>query len=83
MLHVHVLLVAPLGTSHMTLPGTDLHKGRVAAWNAAHYMGAAADLPVRPLNHIGGSDASSVLAGKITVGLRLTKSKIYLCDTKP
>ena len=29
-LHVHVFLVAPLGTGYMAQPGTDQHEGRVA-----------------------------------------------------
>ena len=29
-LHVHVLLVAPLGAGHMAQPGTDQHKGGIA-----------------------------------------------------
>ena len=67
-LHVHVLLVAPLGTGHMAQPGTDQHKGRVAVRETAHHTGAAADLPVQPLNDIVGADASPVLAGKVTIG---------------
>ena len=44
MLHVHVLLVAPLGAGYMTQPGTDQHQSRVAVRKAAHHTGAAADL---------------------------------------
>ena len=29
MLHIHILLVAPLGTCHMAKPRTDQHQGRV------------------------------------------------------
>ena len=67
-LHVHVLLVAPLGAGHMAQPGTDQHKGRVAVWETAYYTSAAADLTVQPLNNIVGADASPVLAGKVTIG---------------
>ena len=67
-LHVHVLLAAPLGAGHMSQPGTDQHEGRVAVREAAYHTGAAADLPVQPLNDIVGSDASPVFAGKIAVG---------------
>ena len=56
MLHVHVLLVAPLGTSYMAQPGTDQHEGRVAVRETARHTGAAADLPVQPLNDIVGAD---------------------------
>ena len=68
MLHVHVLLVAPLDTSHMAQPGTDQHQRRVAIRKTTHHTGAAAELPVQPLNDIIGADASPVLAGKIAVG---------------
>ena len=57
-LHVHVLLVAPLGAGHMAQPGTNQHKGRVAVRETAHHTGAAADLPVQPLSDIVGADAS-------------------------
>ena len=68
MLHVHVLLVAPLGTSHMAEPGTDQHKCRVAVRETAHHTGAAADLPVQLFNHIVGADERPVFTGKIAVG---------------
>ena len=68
--HVHVLLVAPLGTSHMAQPGTDQHKGRITVREAAHYTSAAADLSVQPFNDIVGADTSPVFAGKIAVGQR-------------
>ena len=61
-LHIHVLLVAPLGTSH-------------------HHTGAAADLPVQPLNHIVGADASPVFAGEIAVSQRLLNTITALTCT--
>ena len=67
-IHIHVLLVAPLGTGHMAQPGTNQHKGRVAVWETAHHTGAAADLPVQPLNDIVGADAGPVFAWKVAVG---------------
>ena len=45
-LHVHVLLVAPLSTSHMAQPGTDQHQSRVAVREAANHPGTAANLLV-------------------------------------
>lgn len=45
-LHVHVLLVAPLGAGHMAQPGADQHEGGVAVRETAHYTGSAADIPV-------------------------------------
>ena len=67
MLHVHVLLVAPLGAGHMAQSGTDQHEGGVAVREAPHHASAAADFPVQSLNYIIGPDASPVLAGEIAV----------------
>ena len=67
-LHIHVLLVSPLGASHMAQSSTDQHEGRVAIREAAHHTGTAADLPVESFNNVIGTDASPVLAGKIAVG---------------
>ena len=66
-LHVHVLLVAPLGAGHMAQSGADQHEGGVAVRETAHYTSAAADLPVEPLNDVIGTDASPVFTGKIAV----------------
>ena len=52
-LHIHVLLVAPLGASHMAQSGTDQHESGVAVRDTAHYTSAAADLPVQPFNDLG------------------------------
>ena len=68
MRHVHVLIVAPLGTSHMAQPGTDQHKSGIAVRETANHTSAAADLSVQPLNDIVGTDMGPVLAGEITVG---------------
>ena len=51
----------------MTQPSTDQHEGRIAIRETAHHTGAAADLPVQPLNDIVGADASTVLAREIAV----------------
>ena len=59
-LHVHVLLVAPLGAGHMAQPGTDQHQSRVAVRETAYYPSAAADLPVESFNNVIGTDASPV-----------------------
>ena len=68
MLHVHVLLVAPLGARHMAKPGADQHEGGVPIRERPHYAGAAADLTVPSLDHVVGADARPVFAGKIAVG---------------
>ena len=66
-LHIHVLLVAPLGAGHMAQPGTDQHQSRVTVRETAHHTGAAADFPVQPLNDIVGADTGPMLTGKITI----------------
>ena len=44
-LHVHVLLVAPLGAGHMAQPGTDQHEGGVAVREVAYHAGTAGGSP--------------------------------------
>ena len=66
-LHVHVLLVAPLGTGHMAQPSTDQHESRIAVRKTTHHASAAADLPVQSFNDIVGADTGPMLAGKIAV----------------
>ena len=70
-LHVHVFLVAPLGTCHMAQPRADQHQGGISVRECLHHAGAPADLTVQPLNHIVGADARPMLTGKIVVGQRL------------
>ena len=67
MFHAHVLFTAPLSSGHVPQPGADQHQGRVAIREGSHHTGAAADLPVQPLNDIVGADASTVLAREIAV----------------
>ena len=67
MLHIHVLFVAPLGTSHMAQPGANQHEGRVAIREGPHHASPAANLPVQPLNHVVSADPGPVFIGKITV----------------
>ena len=78
MLHVHILLVAPLGTGHMTQPGTDQHEGRVAIREGPHHSSPAADLTVQPLNHVVSADPGPVLIGEITGGQRLLNTVLHL-----
>ena len=49
-LHVHVLLVVPLGASHIAQPGTGQHQGRVSVRERSHHTGAAANPPVQSLD---------------------------------
>ena len=69
-LHIHVFLAAPLGTRHVAKSGADQHQGGVAIGECPHHAGAAADLTVQPLDHVVGTDAGPMLAGKIAVGQR-------------
>ena len=55
-LHVHVFLAAPLGARHMAKPCADQHQSRVTVRETTHHTGAAADLPVPPLNDIVGTE---------------------------
>ena len=70
MLHIHVLLVAPLGARHMAKPGADQHQGGVAVRECPHHPRPSADLTVQPLDHVVGADARPVLTGEIAVGQR-------------
>ena len=69
-LHVHVFLVAPLSTCHMAQPRADQHQGGISVRERSHHAGSAADLTVQPLDHVVGTDAGPMLAGKIAVGQR-------------
>ena len=69
--YIHILPVAPLGARHVSQPRADQHQGGIAVRECPHHAGAPADLPVQPLDHVVGTDARPVLAGKIAVGQRL------------
>ena len=77
MLHIHVLLAAPLGTSYVAEPGTDQHQSRITVREAAHCPCAAEDLLVEPFNDIVGADTSPVFAGKVAVSQRLLNTSFY------
>ena len=66
-LHVHVFLVASLGARHMAKSGADQHQGGVAIRERPHHPRPSADLTVQPLDHVVGTDAGPVFAGKIAV----------------
>ena len=61
-LHVHVFLVAPLGTCHMAQPRADQHQGGTSVRERPHHAGSAADLTVQPFDHIVGADARPAYA---------------------
>ena len=68
MLHIHVLLVAPLSSRHMTQPRTDQHQSRVPVRERPHHTRPAANLSVQPFDHIVGADASPMLTWEVAVG---------------
>ena len=74
MLHVHVFLAAPLGARHMAEPCADQHQGGVTVRKCPYHPRPSADLPVQPLDHVVGTDARPVLAGKIAILV----SKVHL-----
>ena len=77
-LHIHVLLVAPLGTGHMAQAGADQHEGGVAIREGSHHAGAAADLSVGEYESISVNRYSSqVFYDKIQIigGLLLWQEK--------
>ena len=77
-LHVHVFLVAPLGTCHMAQPGADQHQGGISVRECPYHPRPSADLPVQPLDHVVGTDARPMLAGKVTVGQCLLNAVLDL-----
>lgn len=60
-LHVHVLLAAPLGSGNMPQPGTDQHQCGIPIRESAHNPRSAPNFPVHALNHIVGSDLRPML----------------------
>ena len=77
-LHIHVFLVAPLGARHVAKPGADQHQSGVAIGECPHHPRPSADLPIQPLDHIVGTDARPVFAGKIAVGQCLLNAVLDL-----
>ena len=77
-LHVHVFLVAPLGTCHMAQPRADQHQGGISVRECPYHPRPSADLPVQPLDHIVGADAGPVFAWEIAVGQRLLNAVLDL-----
>ena len=78
MLHVHVFLVAPLGTGNMAQSGTDQHQGRIAIREGAHHSSTAANLPVQSFNDIIGTDSGPMLKRRIAVSQRLFHAVLNL-----
>ena len=78
MLHVHVLLAAPLGSGYMTKPCADQHQRRVPVRKCSDHPCPAPDLTVHPLDYIVGSDLRPMLGGKVTVGQRFLDTRLNL-----
>ena len=70
MLRVHVFLAAPLGARRVAKPGADQHQGGVPVRERPQHARPPTDLPVQPLDHVAGTDARPVLAGKSAAGQR-------------
>lgn len=66
-LHVHIFFAAPLRARYMAKPSADQYQSGVAVRERSHHAGSAADLTVQPLDHVVGTDARPMLAGKIAV----------------
>ena len=77
-LHIHVLLVAPLGAGHMAQAGADQHEGGITIRESTHHTGPAADLPVETFNDIVGSDTGPMLKGELAVSQRLLNAVFHL-----
>ena len=77
MLHVHVLLVAPLGTGNMPQPGADQHQRRVPIRETADHPGPSPDFPIQSLNHIVRSDLCPMLRREVTIGQRFFEAVLH------
>ena len=77
-LHIHVLLVPPLGAGHMAQPGANQHENGVAIRETAHQPGAATDLPVQPFNDVIGTDAGLIFTWKIAVSQCFLNAVLHL-----
>ena len=62
----------------MAKPGTDQYQGELPSGERSHHAGSAADLTVQPLDHVVGTDARPMLAGKIAVGQRFLDTVLDL-----
>ena len=80
MLHVHVFLAAPLGARHMAQPRANQHQSGISVRECPHHPRPTADLTVQPLDHVVGTDAGPVFAGKVTIGQCLLDTVLdFLC----
>ena len=80
MLHVHVLLVAPLGAHHVAEPRADQHQGGISVRERPYHPRPSADLTVQPLDHVVCTDADPMLAGKVTIKAGSDPPKVSLTN---
>ena len=78
MLHVHVLLVAPLRPCNVPQPGAEQHQRRVPVRETAHHARPAPDLTVQPFNGVVGADSRPVLRREVAVGQRFLNAVLHL-----
>lgn len=78
--HVQALLIAPLGASHMAQTGTAQHLHGIPVRESTHHPRAAADLPVKTLNHVVGADVRPVPRRefKVEVSVSSIPASIFL-----
>ena len=62
----------------MAKPGADRYQGGISVRERPHHAGSAADFTVQPLDHVVGTDASSMLVGKIAVDQRFLNAVLDL-----
>ena len=77
-LHVHIFFAAPLRARYMAKPGADQHQSGVAVRERSHHAGSTANFTVQPLDHVVGTDARPMRAGKIAVGQRFLNAVLDL-----
>ena len=74
------IFAAPLGARHVAESGADQHQGRVPVRERPQHARPPTDLSVQPLDHVVGTDARPVLAGKIAVGQRFLNAVLIHGD---
>ena len=71
---------SPTGARRVAKSGADQHQGGVAVRERPHHARPPTDLSVQPLDHVVGTDARPVLAGKIAVGQRFLNAVLIHGD---
>ena len=71
---------SPTGARRVAKSGADQHQGRVPVRECPHHARPPTDLPVQLLDHVVGTDARPMLAGKIAVGQRFLNAVLIHGD---